>query len=86
MALLPEQTAKVPVIAGDEPDALLAAIQAAVYPDYYGQYRWMDVVDDCFVVDCPHTVCIDIWLLVSAMCNAGRFEVKVSKKTILQQY
>lgn len=40
----------VPVIAGDEPDALLAAIQAAVYPDYYGQYRGMDVVDDCFVV------------------------------------
>lgn len=40
----------VPIIAGDEPDALLAAIQAAVYPDYYGQYRGMDVVDDCFVV------------------------------------
>lgn len=40
----------VPVIAGDEPDALLAAIQAAVYPEYYGQYRGMDVVDNCFVV------------------------------------
>jgi hypothetical protein len=40
----------VPVVAGDEPDALLAAIQAAVYPEYYGQYRGMDVVDNCFVV------------------------------------
>jgi len=50
-AILDDTTADgVPVIAGDEPDALLAAIQAAVYPEYYGQYRGMDVVDDCFVV------------------------------------
>lgn len=40
----------VPVVAGNDPAALLAAFQAAVYPEYYTQYRGMDVVDDACVV------------------------------------
>lgn len=41
----------VPVVAGDDPADLLAAFEAAVYPDYYDQYRGMDVLTGANIVE-----------------------------------
>ena len=56
--------------------------------DFCGGIVTVRLVDvyDCFIVDRPDIVCIDVWLFEGAVCNPGRFEVEISKKAILQQY
>lgn len=72
----------VPVVAGDDPAALLAAFQAAVYPEYYEQYRGMDVLVDAQLIEIGGSFAESIRYEVAAFDNGTAKPEYIQRRTI----
>jgi len=72
----------VPVVAGNDPADMLAAFQAAVYPEYYEQYRGMDVLVDAQLIEIGGSFAESIRYEVAAFDNGTANPEYIQRRTI----